>query len=193
MGKMGRYGREPENVEGSCKARGSQLRTHFKKMHEVGAFIRGMKIEAAIKYLEQVLDKERAIPFKHFRAGCGRHAQAKLIKAPGDQVGWPEKSCKYMLDLLTNLKANAEAKGLNVDETFIRHVQVNMAVKMRRRTYRAHGRINPYMCHPCHVELWAEQKGEKVEKEKAPEPVISRKKAAILRRRQVPVGGGVSN
>ena len=24
---------------------------------------------------------------------------------------------------------------------------------MRRRTYRAHGRINPYMSHPCHVEV----------------------------------------
>jgi large subunit ribosomal protein L17e len=23
----------------------------------------------------------------------------------------------------------------------------------RRRTYRAHGRINPYMSSPCHVEL----------------------------------------
>ena len=24
---------------------------------------------------------------------------------------------------------------------------------MRRRTYRAHGRINPYMSSPCHIEL----------------------------------------
>lgn len=25
--------------------------------------------------------------------------------------------------------------------------------KTRRRTYRAHGRINPYQGHPCHVEV----------------------------------------
>jgi len=25
--------------------------------------------------------------------------------------------------------------------------------KTRRRTYRAHGRINPYQGHPCHVEI----------------------------------------
>lgn len=25
---------------------------------------------------------------------------------------------------------------------------------MRRRTYRAHGRINPYMSSPCHIEMW---------------------------------------
>jgi len=24
---------------------------------------------------------------------------------------------------------------------------------MRRRTYRAHGRINPYMSSPCHIEI----------------------------------------
>ena len=31
--------------------------------------------------------------------------------------------------------------------------QVNRAAKMRRRTYRAHGRINPYMSSPCHIEV----------------------------------------
>ena len=25
--------------------------------------------------------------------------------------------------------------------------------KTRRRTYRAHGRINPYQGHPCHIEI----------------------------------------
>lgn len=32
-------------------------------------------------------------------------------------------------------------------------MQVNQAQKQRRRTYRAHGRINPYMCSPSHIEL----------------------------------------
>ena len=30
---------------------------------------------------------------------------------------------------------------------------MNQAPKQRRRTYRAHGRINPYMASPCHIEL----------------------------------------
>ncbi len=30
---------------------------------------------------------------------------------------------------------------------------MNRAAKMRRRTYRAHGRINPYMSSPCHIEI----------------------------------------
>ena len=31
--------------------------------------------------------------------------------------------------------------------------KVNRAPHMRRRTYRAHGRINPYMSSPCHIEV----------------------------------------
>ena len=190
---MVRYSREPEKVEKSCKARGSQLRTHFKKMHEVGAFIRGMKIKDAQNYLSDVLEFKRGIPFKHYRDGCGRHAQGKLIKAPGSQVGWPIKSTKYMMDLLTNLEANANMKGLDVDRLHIRHVQTNQAHKMRRRTYRAHGRIGPYMCNPCHVELYAEEKDDVVAKLDDTETKavrLSRKAQAILRNKKVPVGGG---
>lgn len=35
-----------------------------------------------------------------------------------------------------------QVKGLDVDSLFISHIQVNQAQKQRRRTYRAHGRIN---------------------------------------------------
>jgi hypothetical protein len=31
--------------------------------------------------------------------------------------------------------------------------QVNQACHGRRRTYRAHGRINAYMSSPCHIEI----------------------------------------
>jgi Ribosomal protein L22p/L17e len=43
---------------------------------------------------------------------------------------------------------------LTTDQFLILDAQVNQAQKQRRRTYRAHGRINPYMCSPCHVELF---------------------------------------
>ncbi|CAF5189656.1 unnamed protein product, partial [Rotaria sp. Silwood1] len=40
----------------------------------------------------------------------------------------------------------------------IDHIQVNRAPKIRRRTYRAHGRINPYQSSPCHIELILSEK-----------------------------------
>ena len=52
---------------------------------------------------------------------------------------------------------------MNVEGLVVKHVQVNQAPKGRRRTYRAHGRINPYMSHPCHIEIVLAPKGESVE------------------------------
>ena len=52
------------------------------------------------------------------------------------------KSCKFLLDLLTNAESNADHYGLDPDQLKITHIQVNKAQKQRRRTYRAHGRIN---------------------------------------------------
>lgn len=36
----------------------------------------------------------------------------------------------------------SQVKGLDMDNLYISHIQVNQAQKQRRRTYRAHGRIN---------------------------------------------------
>lgn len=44
-------------------------------------------------------------------------------------------------DLLL-LSCVLQVKGLDVDSLYISHIQVNQAQKQRRRTYRAHGRIN---------------------------------------------------
>jgi large subunit ribosomal protein L17e len=57
-------------------------------------------------------------------------------------------------------------KGLDVDSLYISHIQVNKAMQQRRRTYRAHGRINPYMSSPCHVELILSEKEGTVKAEK---------------------------
>ena len=51
--------------------------------------------------------------------------------------------------------ANANTKQLEADNLVISHVQVNRAQQGRRRTYRAHGRITPFMSSPCHVEMFA--------------------------------------
>jgi len=185
MGKSGRYSTEPKNPK-SCKARGSNLRVHFKKCHAVGQAIKGMGLLKAITYLERVLVKKAAIPFKRYMGGCGRHAQGKLYNAPGDQVGWPIKATKYFLDLLKNAEANAEdpVNSLDVEKLYLSHVQVNRAPKMRRRTYRAHGRIGPYMSSPCHIELIVSEKTESVPKAAEDDAVpvkMSRKQMARQR------------
>ena len=52
---------------------------------------------------------------------------------------------------------------------------------MRRRTYRAHGRINPYISTPCHLEVILSEKEDAVSKVKDEEPTkkkVSKKKLA---------------
>ena len=77
-------------------------------------------------------------------------------------------------------------KGLDTESLEISHIQVNRAQKQRRRTYRAHGRTNPYMSSPCHIEMILSEKaapvpkGEEDEDAKKPKK-LSKKRLAIQR------------
>jgi len=145
------YSKEPENPTKACKAKASDLRVHFKNTRETAMAIKGMQLRKAQKYLEDVIVKKQTIPFRRFNGGVGRSAQAKMHKAC--QSRWPKKSCEFLLNLLKNAESNAEVKGLDIDALHVSHMQVNRAPKGRRRTYRAHGRINAYMSNPSHIEL----------------------------------------
>merc|ERR1719272_1289122 len=125
--------------------------------------------------------KKAAIPFRFFNGCIGRHAQAKMTNAT--QCRWPKKSCEFLLHLLKNAESNAEVKGLDTENLEIFHIQVNRAQKQRRRTYRAHGRTNPYMSSPCHIELvlsekdQAVRKGEEEDGEKRPKKLTKKRLA----------------
>uniref|UniRef100_A0A6V7QTC3 Nucleotide-diphospho-sugar transferase domain-containing protein n=1 Tax=Ananas comosus var. bracteatus TaxID=296719 RepID=A0A6V7QTC3_ANACO len=142
---MVKYSREPANPTKSAKAMGQDLRVHFKNTRETAHAIRKLPLAKAKRYLEDVVAHKQAIPFRRF-----------------------------ILDLLKNAESNAEVKGLDVDTLYVSHIQVNQAQKQRRRTYRAHGRINPYMSSPCHIELILSEKEEPVKKE--PETQIAPRK-----------------
>merc|ERR1719152_646237 len=126
-----------------------------------------MTLHAAQTYLEDVCEKKRCIPFRVFTGCIGRTPQAKAFKLT--QGRWPVKSAKIVLGLLKNAESNAEFKNLDTDNLIIQHVQVNAAQQGRRRTYRAHGRIGPYMSQPAHVEMILQEKEEAVEKPVADE------------------------
>ncbi|GLH05622.1 Uncharacterized protein GBIM_11210, partial [Gryllus bimaculatus] len=176
---MGRYSREPDNATKSCKARGSNLRVHFKNTRETAMAMRKMTLRRAVRYLKNVMDHKECVPFRRFNGGVGRCAQAKQWKTT--QGRWPKKSAEFLLQLLKNAESNADYKGLDVDRLVIDHIQVNRAPCLRRRTYRAHGRINPYMSSPCHIEVVLTEKEEVVAKASQEEPLkkkISKKKLA---------------
>merc|ERR1712218_171269 len=123
-----------------------------KNTRETAQAIKAMPLHRATKYLKNVIAQKEIIPFRRFMGGVGRHAQANQVHGTA-QGRWPVKSAEFLLHMLKNAESNAEYKGLDADHLIIEHIQVNRAAKMRRRTYRAHGRINPSMSSPCHIEI----------------------------------------
>ncbi|XP_050920074.1 60S ribosomal protein L17-2 [Lathyrus oleraceus] len=130
------------------------------------------------KYLLPFIN--RAMPascnFATLLAVLGGHPRPKA-DTPMDKEGGLPNLLDSIFDLLKNAGSNTEVKGLDVDAVYISHIQVNQAQKERRRTYRAHGIINPYMSSPCHIELVLSEKEEPVKKEPETRLASSKKRA----------------
>lgn len=168
-----RYSVNPQVHSKSCSAKGSYLRVHFKNTHEAATVLKGMKLVKAQKFLDDVIEKKQCVPFRRFNGGVGRCAQAKVWGV--SQGRWPEKSAKFLLGLLKNVQSNGEMKGLDISKLTITHIQVNQAPKQRRRTHRAHGRVNPYMSSPSHIELICSEDYETIPKENQKVMISKRK------------------
>merc|ERR1711974_312746 len=57
---MGRYAQEPDNPSKTAKARGSNLRVHFKNTRETAQAIKKMPLHRATRYLKNVIAQKRS-------------------------------------------------------------------------------------------------------------------------------------
>ncbi|KAK4199904.1 ribosomal protein L22/L17 [Triangularia verruculosa] len=167
----------------SARARGSYLRVSFKNTRETAQAINGWKLQRAQAFLQNVINKKEAVPMRRFNGSIGRCAQGKQFGV--SRARWPAKSAEFILGLLKNAETNADSKGLDTGNLVVKHIQVNQAPKQRRRTYRAHGRINPYMSTPSHIELILTEADETVAKSEAvvrEEHLTSRQRGVRVRK-----------
>ncbi|KAF2757190.1 60S ribosomal protein L17 [Pseudovirgaria hyperparasitica] len=176
---MVRYAATEIDNAKSARARGSYLRVSYKNTRETAQAINGLKLQRALAYLGNVTEQKEAIPMRRYAGGTGRCAQGKQFGV--SRARWPVKSAEFLLGLLKNAEANADTKGLDTSNLVVKHIQVNQAPKQRRRTYRAHGRINPYMSNPCHIELILTEGEEVIQK--APN-VVAREQAHLSSRQR---------
>merc|ERR1719443_2828955 len=144
--------------------------------YETAHAIKGMNLQNARKYLEDVLEKKQCIPYRVYKGCIGRTPQAKQFKL--SQGRWPVKSVKVILDLLQNAESNAEFKNLDTDNLILRHVEVD----------RAQGRINAYMSSPCHVQMIFEEKEEGADKPDEEEEKAKKFTRKQLAKRRLKVG-----
>jgi large subunit ribosomal protein L22 len=141
---------EPDKT---AKASGRELRVSHKHAREVCKTINGMKLEQAKDYLQQVILKKKAVPFARFNKHVPhRHGLEKAYAGR-----FPVKTATEILKILEGAEANAEYKGLDVEQLRIVHASAYPGMKIKRFIPRAFGRSSPRYNTLTHVELVLEE------------------------------------
>lgn len=141
------------DAERTVKASGRELRVSPKHAREVCNTIRGMPLTKAKRYLQNVLAKKQAVPFRrHVKKLGHRHGMQKAM------VGkYPIKAASEILKVIQSAEANAEYKGLDVDRLRIIHASAYPGMKLKRAIPRAFGRSSPKNTTLTHVEIALEE------------------------------------
>ncbi len=147
-----------------AKASGRSLPISFKDSVNVCSAIRGMLVEKALRYLEDVIKLKRPIPYKRYRRDM---AHRKGI-GPGR---FPRKECKYIKEVLKNAIANAKAKGMDSSKLYISKIIANQAVS-KEKVKRGFSKGTHIYIEVAEKEIVEEKsKKKKVEKEEKVEKV----------------------
>jgi len=158
MPKFG-YSTPELDTERTVKASGRELRISFKHAREVCKTIKGMHLDKAKRYMEQVIAKEHPVPFRRFTKKLGhRHGMQKAM------VGkYPVKAATEILKVLESAEGNAEFKGLDIERLHIIHASAYPGTKLKRAIQRAFGRSSPKNKTFTHVEIVLEEREERGE------------------------------
>jgi large subunit ribosomal protein L22 len=136
MARVG-YAYEPES-EKSAKAMGYEMDISFKHAVELCAALKGKKIDQAIRYLEEVAELRRPVPFKKHDKKVPHKRLEKWYAGR-----YPQKAAKHLLKVLKNLEANADYKGIEKERLIITHAQAKKGRVLKRYMPRAYGRATP--------------------------------------------------
>lgn len=125
-----------------------------KHSREVALAIKGLSIEKAREYLENVIAKKLAVPYRRYNNEVAHRSNIR----DGFFAGrFPQKTAKEFLRLLDNLESNAEYKGMDLDRLRIINSVVHIGTKLERFTPRAMGRSSPKIGILVHIELVAKE------------------------------------
>ncbi len=135
--------------EDSARARAYELDISPKHAYELCRELRGMRIVDARKYLEEVINMKRAVPFKRHNRDVGHR---KKIKG-WDAGRYPQKAAKALLKLIQNVESNAEYKGLEAERLRIMHLASHKGQTTRGFMPRAMGRASPNDDETVNIEI----------------------------------------
>lgn len=125
-----------------------------KHSREIAVAISGKSIEKAREFLENVVAKKEAVPYRRYHNEVAHRSNIR----DGFSAGrFPQKAAKEFLKLLDNLESNAEYKGMDLDRLRIVSAVVHKGTKLKRFQPRAMGRSSPKYDTLVHVELVAQE------------------------------------
>jgi large subunit ribosomal protein L22 len=144
--------------ETTVKASGREMRVSPKSAVEVCTAIKGLKLDQAKAFLEQVQQKKKAVPFRKHRKTLPHRKNLQKIAAGR----YPVKAATQILEVLESAESNAMYKGLDTERLRIAHAAAYPGIKIKRFIPRAMGRATPRNKTLCHVEIVLEQVGGEV-------------------------------
>lgn len=139
--------------ERTVKASGREVRVSHKAAREVCNAINRMMLSEAKEFLQQVVEKKKPVAFRRFKKKVGhRHGLEKAFAGR-----YPVKAAQKVLEVLEGAEANADFKGLDIDNLRIIHASAYPGMKIKRYIQRAFGRSSPRFETLCHIEVALEQ------------------------------------
>jgi large subunit ribosomal protein L22 len=133
----------------TARASGRELRMSPKAAREICNELRGLRLEAAKTYLEEVIAMRQAVPYRRYDGEVGH--RKGLHKA--DSGRYPVKASKEILRVLANAENNADYKGLDLDRLRVTHISAYPGRVLKRFIERARGRSTKFNEQLVHVEV----------------------------------------
>ena len=147
---MRKYSNESD-PDKTAKAFGYELHCSVKDSKNIAYAIRGMKLDDAKKYLEEIVNKERAVPAIYHKR---KVSHQKGITGP---ASFPEKAASYMLKTLLNAENNAEYKGFDIENMKISHISTYRGRIIKGIMPRAQGRATDKNKKTTNIEIILEE------------------------------------
>ena len=151
---MARFKYAFQNFDSTKHVRASlrEIQISHKHAREIAVHVKGLSIEKARDFLQSVIAKERAVPFRRYKTQVGHQSDPKVMAGR-----YPQKAAGEFIKLLDNLEANAEYKGMDLDRLKIINATVHKGVLIKRFIPRAMGRATPKNNVLTHVEFVAQE------------------------------------
>lgn len=134
-----------------AKAAGRDLRIKPKHAREVCAVIKGMRVDRAKEFLEDVIQIKQSVPFRRYKKKLPHRKDLKQFKWYTGK--FPQKTAARIYEILSSVEANGEYKGLDIESCRIIHAASHRGRIIKRYIERARGRSTAKYQHLTHVEI----------------------------------------